>query len=275
MMAHSLGGLLMRAAPLVFSASLFVSTSALAQTPGQPAAPQYQPTTPGPIPREAPARYRYTPPGEPFVPVRAPKFALWTGARVSFIGFGFDFYRNANSENETTGNLVGNGVAPEFDVGVRIAHRFIPYVFFEHGFLAAGHRFDGDDAASASTDTYGVGLRFLSGNVDHVSFCTDISVGRRVVSVRNGSGTYSISGIEILRLGLGAEMRLSSNVTLSPMLGVAAGTLNDSSGSISWANRGDGITAPPYENGARVDSSRPYVILTAGLGAHFDLGGVR
>ena len=260
----------MRAAPLVFCSLFLVSASARAQS-GQPAAPQFRPTTTGPLPREAPERYVYTPPAEPFVPVRAPKYALWAGARVSIIGFGFDFYRNTNSEKETTGNLVGNGVAPEFDLGVRIDHRFIPYVFFEHGFLSAGHRFDGDSDASASTDYYGVGLRFLSGNVDHVSFCSDLSIGRRVVSVRNGSGTYSLSGLEILRLGLGADIRLSSHATLSPMLGVAAGTLNDSSGSITWANNGDGITSPPYEAGARVDSSRPYVILTAGVGAHFDL----
>ena len=60
---------------------------------------------------------------------------------------------------ETTGNFLGNGVAPQIDVGARISYRYIPYLFWEHGFMGQGHRFDGSQARS-STDFYGIGFRY-------------------------------------------------------------------------------------------------------------------
>jgi hypothetical protein len=261
---------------------------------GQPPPQQYQPPPPGygqpppgyypppqqpqyypqqqPPPRQAPPPMEYT---EPEAPTHAPKFSLWAGTRLSYMGFGFSWYRNPDGKSETTGNLVGNGVAPEFDLGARISHRYIPYVFLEHGFLAAGHRFDGDSDASASTDFYGIGFRFLSGDVDSVSFCSDIAIGQRVVTVRNGSGTYSMKGLEIFRLGLGAEIRLATLFTIEPMLGVSGGSLNDSSGSITFSQQGqgDGLSRPPYQSGETIDQSRPYVMLSLGVGVHFDVFG--
>lgn len=203
----------------------------------------------------------------------APEFSLWAGPRVSFTGFGFTWYRFADGSNETTGDLVRNGVGTELDLGVRVARRFIPYVFYEHSFLGAGRRFDGDDSASASSDYYGLGFRFLSGDVDFLSFCTDLSIGKRVVSVRNGTGTFSMSGLEVFRLGLGAEVRPSTRFTVEPMFAISGGTLDDTSGSITWADRGDGKVSPPYQHGDPLASSRPYVMFSFGLGAHVDLFG--
>jgi len=234
-----------------------------------PQQPQYYPQQPPP--RAAPPPMEYV---EPEPPTHAPKFSLWAGPRLSYMGFGFSWYRNADGKSETTGNLVGNGIAPEIDIGARISHRYIPYVFLEHGFMAAGHRFDGDSEASASTDFYGIGFRFLSGDVDSVSFCSDIAIGQRVVTVRNGSGTYSMKGLEIFRLGLGAEIRLATLLTVEPMLGISGGSLNDSSGSITFApNQGDGSTGPLYQRGETIDQSRPYVMLSLGVGVHFDVFG--
>lgn len=232
--------------------------------------PQYYPQQPQ-QPRPAPPPVDYV---EPEAPTHAPKFSLWVGPRLSYMGFGFSWYRNPDGKSETTGNLVGNGIAPEIDVGARISHRYIPYLFIEHGFMAAGHRFDGDSEASASTDFYGIGFRFLSGDADSVSFCSDIAIGQRVVTVRNGSGTYSMKGLEIFRLGLGAEIRLATLFTIEPMLGISGGSLNDSSGSITFApNQGDNSTRPPYQSGDTIDQSRPYVMLSLGVGVHFDIFG--
>ena len=230
-----------------------------------PQQPQYYPQQPPP--RQAPPAVEYTPPDPP---THAPKFSLWVGPRLSYMGFGFSWYRNPDGKSETTGNLLGNGVAPEIDLGARISHRYIPYVFIEHGFMAAGHRFEGDSEASASTDFYGIGFRFLSGDVDSVSFCSDIAIGQRVVTVRNGSGSYSMKGLEIFRLGLGAEIRLATLSTIEPMLGISGGSLNDSSGSILFA---DGYSHPPYQSGETIDQSRPYVMLSLGVGVHFDVFG--
>jgi hypothetical protein len=296
-------GSFMRFPVLAVGSVLLASSTAFAQGPppgyGQPQ-PQYQPPPPGYGQQPPPGYGQQPPPGyypppqqpqyypqqqpraapppveyvEPEAPTHAPKFSLWAGTRLSYMGFGFSWYRNPDGKSETTGNLVGNGVAPEFDLGARISHRYIPYVFLEHGFLAAGHRFDGDSEASASTDFYGIGFRFLSGDADSVSFCSDIAIGQRVVTVRNGTGTYSMKGLEIFRLGLGAEIRLATLFTIEPMLGVSGGSLNDSSGSISFApGQGDGLTNPRYQSGATIDESRPYVMLSLGVGVHFDVFG--
>jgi hypothetical protein len=226
--------------------------------------PQYYPQQPPP--RAAPPPVDYV---EPEPPTHAPKFSLWVGPRLSYMGFGFNWYRNADGTNETTGNLVGNGVAPEIDVGARISHRYMPYLFFEHGLMLAGHRFDGDSEASASTDFYGIGFRFLSGDVDSVCFLSDIAVGKRVVTLKNGSGTYTMSGLEIFRLGLGAEIRVMTLFTLEPVLSISGGSLNDTEGNITFS---DG-KKPPYTNGKTIDDQRPYVMLSLGVGAHFDFFG--
>lgn len=227
--------------------------------------PQYYPQQPPPA-RQPPPPVDYV---EPDPPTHAPKFSLWVGPRLSYMGFGFNWYRNADGTNETTGNLVGNGMAPELDIGARISHRYMPYVFIEHGFMLAGHRFDGDSGASASTDFYGIGFRFLSGDVDSVAFLSDIAIGKRVITLKNGSGTYEMSGLEIFRLGLGAEIRAMTLFTIEPVLSISGGSLNDTEGSITFV---DGTT-PPYQKGKTIDDSRPYVMLSLGVGVHFDVFG--
>jgi hypothetical protein len=189
------------------------------------------------------------------------------------MGFGFSFYANENGKSETTGSLVGNGIGPQFDLGARIAYHYIPFVFFEHGFLGAGHRFNGESEASASTDYYGLGIRFLSGDGDFISFLMELSIGKRVISLRDGSNTYSMSGLEWFRLGLGAEIRLSTLFTIEPMLGISTGALNDSSGSIQFPNNSDGVSHPPFQNGDTIDTAKNYVLLSLGVGAHFDIFG--
>jgi hypothetical protein len=231
----------------------------------------YPPPQPQPQVREAPPPLDYV---EPEPPTHAPKFSLWVGPRLSYMGFGFNFYRNADGGSETTGNLVGNGMAPELDLGARISHRYIPYVFWEHGFLLAGHRFDGESGASASTDFYGIGFRFLSGDADSVAFVSDIAVGKRVITLKNGGETYSMSGLEIFRLGLGAEIRVMTLFTIEPILSISGGSLNDSEGTVTFApNQGDGSTSPPFKGGKTIDDPRPYVMLSLGVGVHFDVFG--
>jgi hypothetical protein len=233
--------------------------------------PYYYPPPPQqqPPPRAAPPPVDYH---EPEVPTHAPKFSLWVGPRLSYMGFGFSWYSYPEGQSETTGSLVGNGFGPQFDLGARISYRYIPFIFIEHGFLAAGHRFQGDSNASASTDFYGIGFRFLSGDADFVSFCSEISIGKRVVSVRNGSGTYSMSGLELFHLGLGAEIRLATLFTVEPMLGVSTGSMNDSSGSISFGPSSD-QPHPPNQSGQTIDTSKNYVFLSLGVGVHFDVFG--
>lgn len=215
-------------------------------------------------------------PAEPPEPeTHAPKYSLWTGTRLSYMGFGFSFYENDRNRPETTGNFAGNGIAPQLDIGARISYRYIPYLFWEHGFLGQGHRFEGSQARSSS-DFFGVGFRYVSGDVDSISFLTDLSIGKRVVTVSNGAQSYSMSGIEFFRLGFGAEIRIATLFALTPLASISSGALNDSDGDIAFAcspNCADGVQGPRYKNGSVIDDSRAYVVLSLGLGIHFDLFG--
>lgn len=205
----------------------------------------------------------------------APELSLWTGARLSYVGFGFSFYENEVGEPETTGNYLGDGVAPQLDLGARIAYRYIPYVFWEHGFMGQGHRFDGSPARS-STDVFGIGLRYVSGDVDSVGFLADLSIGKRAVTVSGGSQSYSMSGLELVRLGLGVEIRVATLFALTPLFSIASGALNDSEGDLPFAcapSCVDGAQGPTYTNGQAIRTSRAYVVLSLGLGVHFDVFG--
>jgi hypothetical protein len=254
-----------------------------APPPGYAQQPGYgQPPPQGYPPPQQPYYYQQQQPPPPVVApappepeTHAPKYSLWTGARLSYVGFGFSFYENERGRPETTGNYLGNGVAPQLDIGARIAYRYIPYLFWEHGFMGQGHRFDGSQARS-STDFYGIGFRYVSGDVDSVAFLTDLSIGKRVISVSNGSQTYSMSGLEFFRLGLGAEIRVATLFALTPLFSISSGALNDTEGDISFAcapNCADGVQGPTYKNNQVLESGRAYVVLSLGLGIHFDIFG--
>lgn len=222
--------------------------------------PQQRP--PAPEPAEAP---------EPEVPTHAPKFALYLGGRISYMGFGNAFYADvASGQSETTGRIVGNGPTFQLDLGVRLAKAWIPYGFVEHGLLSQGGYFKDTDA-HASTTFVGGGLRHISGDPDSVSFMQDLSVGLRSVSVSRGDEKFTMSTFEWVRLGLGAEIRLHTRFTLSPLASISAGSMNDAHGKVTF---NDG-RQPQYSalNRETIDASRPYVALQIGLGFHFDLIG--
>jgi len=217
------------------------------------------------------------PPVESEAPVHAPNFSLWVGPRIGFIGFGGSFFgneprRNQPSSPESTGNFVGNGMATEIDVGVRLAQRWVPYVFYEHGFMGQGRRFAGSNAR-ASTDSYGVGLRY--GGADRLGFISDLSIGRRLVRVSNGSETFTMTALEVFKLALGAELRVRTAYTIEATVSVSGGSMSDSSGDVTYAPAAsaDGRTRPVFRNGSLSRNSDAYVVLGVGIGIHFDLFG--
>ena len=208
--------------------------------------------------------------------VHAPTYALWAGGRLGVLGYGGGMFQDPNGNTETTGNFVSNGLALELDVGARIMRHFIPYLGAELGLVGPGHRFDGT-SAKAGTSFLGVGFRMLAGDVDNVSFVSDLSIGWRAMQVSNDGSTWSGSGVEILRLGLGADIRLTSHFTLSPLLTISGGKLTDSNGSVTFApNQGDGLSGtPPYVNNGQIQPGYQvsYESIVVGCGAHFDLFG--
>lgn len=235
-----------------------------------------QPAQPPPAaePSSAPPPpYAFVPAEEP--PPETPKYALWTGARLGLLAFGSDFYENENQHPEVTGNFIRNGLGVEVDVGARLARRYIPYVGVELGLHKAGHRFEGTNASAYST-FFGIGFRSIWVDLepDTAGLLTDLSFGIRTVGVTNGGESYKMTALELFRLGIGAEIRLSRVFTISPMLTLSGGAMNHTSGSISYApGQLDGLSHPTYQNGAAIDQQRGYLVVNLGCGAHFDLFG--
>ncbi len=236
-----------------------------------PPPPYYSPYYAPPPP---PVAY-YERPSEPYT--HAPRFSLWTGARLGYMGFGGGFYGGTNSGGEyteTTGNLVSPGPSLQLDVGVRLGRRYVPFVFYEHDFLRAGRRFAGDDA-TAYSDFYGIGFRYTAGDVNSAGFLTELSIGYRNVSITDNGQTYTMTAFELFRLGLGAEVRLSTLFVLSPMISISTGSMTDTSGSVNFSKQGqaDGATSPAFVNGAEITDQRGYVTVSVSCGAHFDVFG--
>jgi hypothetical protein len=210
----------------------------------------------------------------------APRYALWTGARFGFLGFGGGFYgipvgNPPVSTTEWTSDLVTPGPTLEADLGVRLGYRFTPFVFYERAILGTGSRFAGDEGTSAYSELYGAGLRFVAGDVDTAGFLTEVSIGERTVGVQANGSTFRMSGFEYFKLGLGAEIRLSSHLVLSPLASLSTGSMTSTSGLVTFSSAGssDGNTHPPFENGANITDQRGYVMLSLTCGAHFDLLG--
>ncbi len=182
----------------------------------------------------------------------------------------------ATQAQETVGNFVQPGLGVELDVGARIERRYIPYLVVELGLVGAGHRFDGM-SANANTSFAGIGFRFLAGDVNGVSLVSDLSFGFRRFQVNSSGQTWSATGLELFRVGVGADLRLSSSFTLSPMLTLSGGSLQTTSGYVAYApGQGDGVAGTPdsntFPNGSIPSSYQStYYAVAIGCGAHFDL----
>lgn len=254
------------------------------EPPPPPTYPNQNPNPPPPYyqqpPPPPPARHPHRPPPptyefvEPVPPVHAPRYSLWVGARAGLLSFSNAFYTNADGHAETAGNYARPGLSLEADVGARLAKRFLPYIFLEHGFLGQGHRFEGSNASTQS-NLYGVGFRYTAFDVDSIGLLADLSFGFRSITVSNASESYTMRGVEIFRFGLGAEFRVSTLFVLSPLISVSTGVMSDTDGSIHFSKNGsqDGTTTPTYQNGQSINQQNGYLMVNLGVGGHFDLLG--
>jgi hypothetical protein len=226
-----------------------------------------------PPPQSPPPLALYVPPPPP--PVHAPSYAMWLGARLGVLAYGGGLYVNSNKTGdiETTGNFVSTGPALEIDAGARLGKRYIPYVGLELGLMEAGHRFDGV-GAGANTIFAGAGFRYIAGDPDNVAFLGDVSFGVRRLQVASDGSSWSTTAIEIFRLGLGIEVRLSSTLTVSPAITLSGGTFTNTNGNVRFGpNQGDLQTSPPFVNGASIPQAdqTSYYAVVVGCGMHFDL----
>jgi hypothetical protein len=224
-----------------------------------------------------PEQYGYVPPppGPAMYetePVRAPRYSLWLGGRLGLLLYGGSVYFNdTTGYDATASSFITNGLALEADVGARISKRYIPYLGVELGLVGPGSSFQGT-SASAGTSFVGLGFRFLAGNVNFVSFASDLSFGYRKFQVTNEGNTWTASAFEFLRLGLGADIRFTDYFTISPMVTLSGGTLTTTSGAVNFSN---GTPLPSAVTGGQIPSpwQSNYYAIVLGCGAHFDLFG--
>jgi hypothetical protein len=257
--------------------------------PPAPEPAHVAPPPPSPEPPFAPPprRYAYAPPSQGPAGLstaerkHAPEYSLWLGGGLGLLVYSGALFINdplpppGNSGVETTGNFIRPGVALQADIGARLARRYIPYLTLELGLAGAGHRFAGTQT-SASTSFVGIGFRYLAGDVDAVSFASDISFGFRQFQVSNSTGTWSATAFEIFRLGFGADVRLSTSLTLSPMVMLSGGSLSDTSGYVEYGpNQSDGQTHPPFTGSGSIPGAfqQTYFAIVLGCGVHVDLFG--
>lgn len=253
-----------------------------------PAGGIYEPPPPGfgPV---------YEPPPPPEPEHVAPRTAFWAGARVGWwMPFGslwgrcqaYDAFGCLRFASVPLRDFVGSGPAVEGNVGARLGRAYNVYLAWEHARLGRGRadfallneegtETEMPSSARAWSDLFGLGVRFSS-DPDHLGLLADLLVGFRTLTVEWEAENLPAGAPERMvmnhaplefRFGLGADVRLSELLSLSPMVHIGSGVFR----SIEWE----------LPDGHRRDAVAPDEGLVAhgwfsfSLGGHFDLAGAR
>jgi hypothetical protein len=198
----------------------------------------------GPLRRRERVRDEPPPP-----PARAPRLALWTGVRIGGELPVGDAFKDFNDRRFGERQVSGPGLALELDVGARLGRRFLPFVFAQRSFIAAGSAsalpgtrpppFTPPDegavppeAASPAIDassTFALGLGFrYEFNPEAIGPIVEIAYAFRKTSASFNTGqTLSAEAPGEVRIGVGASFRVADAVTLSPLVTFAAGSYSD------------------------------------------------
>ena len=236
-----------RAVALVVGAT--ATTPAFAQAPPPPAYGGYP--------------YAYGPPAEeaPREPVhRAPRNALWVGARIGYEAPLGDAYVDKDSRlGVSERDLVGAGPTLEADVGGRFGRGFLPFLFAAHTFCAKGA---GPGVRSSTANAFGFGLRYAFAP-DGYGFLAELAFSYRATATTLDSGTVIHAAAPgELRLGIGGDIRLTELFSLSPLVTIAIGSYSDVT-----------ATAPGDHPKNLVGGVGSHGYVGGALGGHFDLFG--
>ena len=186
----------------------------------------------------------------------------------------FDMYGRCLADSVPVSDYASSGGLFELDIGARLGRRYNLFLFWEHAELGGGSDqpqatpSDNPDVGASSgadSDYYALALRFSS-NPDQVGFLTEFALGYRRMRVEWDDGTelqLTDAPFEF-RLGLGADIRLSSAFSLSPLFTIGFGVF------------GEGEFVYPDDSSETAirssDVGDAHGWLTLQLGAHFDLG---
>ena len=219
----------------------------------------------------------YEPPPPPKPHHVAPKTSLWAGARVGwFVPFGNLWGTCTQSaagqcqlyQGTKWSDYASSGPMFEIDAGARLARNYNLFVLWEHAALGNGkaepHANGGQNGGS--TDYYAIGAR-VSSDPDSIGFLTEVDIGYRRFHATwaDGSELQLTNAPFEFRIGLGADIRISRTLTLSPMATIDAGGF----GTVKRLGKGGVKQAvnPP------VDETGGHAAATLQIGGHFDIAG--
>ncbi|MBN1607331.1 MAG: hypothetical protein JW940_11905 [Polyangiaceae bacterium] len=220
----------------------------------------------------------YEPPPPPMPRHLAPWQSLWVGVRTGwFVPFGDlwgycvnDAYGNCVQINATSWNQYsGSGPMLELDLGARLARHYNVFGLWERTSLGHGKGFDEayGGQRTGDTDFWAVGVR-VSSDPDELGLLVEFALGYRRARAlwRNGIELRLTDAPLEARIGIGADIRLSKIVALSPMVTFGFGRF----GSAQWVDS--------RHNSVEVLDALDafgHGWLTLQLGAHFDALGKR
>jgi hypothetical protein len=175
------------------------------------------------------------PPPPPVARHLAPRTALWAGIRSGwFLPFGSLYARARPPEPDGVvlldpvpwRDFASSGIAFEVDVGARIARNYMVFALWERAELPGRGRSNVYGAQSgADTDFFAAALRATS-NPDRLGLLTEIAIGYRQARTRfEDGGKLLLTGAAFEgRLGIGADIRFSRWLTLSPLATIGVGS---------------------------------------------------
>jgi hypothetical protein len=210
------------------------------------------------------------PPPPPVPRHRAPRTALWLGARGGWwVPFG-DLWGACDASGYSCNamnfrDVASSGPMLELDAGVRLGRYYNVYLLWERAQLGKGRGIDGYDQIRAETDFVAVGVR-LSADPDDVGMLLDLAIGaRRFRAVYEGKNELQLSQAPLeSRLGVGVDIRMSRNFSLSPMLTLGLGGF----GKAEWVTKSEVSDAIPSGF-----DTLTHGWITLQLGGHFDVLG--
>jgi hypothetical protein len=153
----------------------------------------------------------------------------------------------------------------ELDIGARLGRYYNVYALWERAQLSSGNGIDGYSQKRAETDYVAIGVR-LSADPDDIGMLLDLAIGaRRFRSLYKGSNELQLSDAPLeTRLGVGVDIRMSHNFSLSPMLTVGLGGF----GKAEWVTKDTVSDAIPKGN-----DTLTHGWVSLQLGGHFDIIG--
>lgn len=115
-------------------------------------------------------------------------------------------------------HLAGNGGALRLEVGWRFDPRWTIGLYQEGALFAEGH--EGTDGMTSSAA--GVQAQFHVRPLESLDPWIGLGFGWRGIWIDHGMGTHAMQGLDLARLQVGVDYRVSPRFSLAPVLGVTA-----------------------------------------------------